>query len=137
MFVTRKKICRQTVLDSDADFYGMRLMLRAMTRYKRFTPMTYCGPELFFSSLEIVQSARNILLNDRIHNELRTTESHPPADLRRKHLRRAMKRHLDGQYLYTSLCVQMILKILWQDGVKRFLNNYFGKTGSTQQPDFS
>lgn len=47
MFVTRKKICRQTVLDSDADFYGMRLMLRAMTRYKRFTPMTYCGPELF------------------------------------------------------------------------------------------
>jgi hypothetical protein len=31
----------------------------------------------------------------------------------------------------------MILKILWQDGVKRFLNNYFGKTGSTQQPDFS
>jgi hypothetical protein len=111
----------------DADFYGMQLMLRTMIRNNEFNSLAYCGPELFFSLLEVIKEARQMVTNTP--EDIDINSSHPPETLRRSHLRKAMRENFGQEYLDTSIFIENILKNLWDDGVKPFFEETFRKKG--------
>jgi hypothetical protein len=74
----------------EADYLGLRLTMQAMMERGMDVALSFCGPDLVFSAIELVDRALSTLRHGEVR-EAPESSTHPPPDTRRQMLRS----HLD------------------------------------------
>lgn len=101
----------------EADRIGMVLTMLAMREVGFTATASYCGIDLFFSSIELVDRAVSVL----VHGEVLPTSpssTHPPPEQRRKALRQQLVSALGdqraAQACEMAISTEKTLELMWQ-----------------------
>ncbi len=125
--ITKKMIGKENVdaisrnweQEFEADKVGLQLMILSMqTKHKTDLTMSYCGADFFFSCIDIVEKSISILREGKVIDQI--SETHPPTELRREHIRQPTKENL-----YNDLWIK---PIQFGESIEFILSNLFEKT---------
>jgi hypothetical protein len=82
-----KEITRNWDMELEADAWGMALQAAAMIRRRTPTAIACLAPELFFSTIEILDLALNVMQSTTQSRRGANADSHPPVEKRREAIR--------------------------------------------------
>lgn len=104
-------------MEFEADYIGFVLTMLAMREQRFDAALSYCGIDLFFSAVEVLERAVSIL----VHGEAKASapsDTHPPPELRRKALRDHLGKICDEESAAGARSLaetsQQILDLMWE-----------------------
>ena len=121
------EIVRSWSDELEADLYGLQLSVAAMRKAGFDTALAYCGADFFFTMLDIVERALDVLATGKEANGKDAPPgSHPPPAMRREFLRMAAQKSLKDGTGATELgeTLQFSTELLWKKTNPMFLRAY-------------
>ncbi len=110
-----EKISPSWTMEYEADLMGVTLLINTMNQ-ESMAPFCYCGAELFFTFLDLVDRVISFFDNGK-EERSEGSQSHPPPLERRERIRLALKTllhpsHLES-YQVTSEFLETVYEELW------------------------
>ncbi len=101
----------------EADMLGMRLSFETMKYSGYDYSQCFCGPELFFSSVELIENSLDVIKYGSINPLNRAVDTHPPIAIRRETLRKEFMKNSQSDilmpYFNLSFMIEKIIIKLW------------------------